>query len=316
MDSGNLTDNIDIIAPFHVLRGDNWHAIDLYVQSQPKATLWSVRPPHPEYASRYPIHTIRPFQGNTPAASKLLICGTETEIGSWYEHGTARHVILMLDTLESLRVYQTLNRLGKPGKHLSIQYATQALKDMIGLPGEVVTPLFNATRFLANTTIPNEQEHAKFKIGRASRDVRIKHHWRDPIFYRRLLDEDMQLEVVGGTCLLPLMQPADNLHLLPVKPQQALANFMRGLDCFFYRTSPSSRGGVDRILFEAMACGLPIVAEKRDENTALISNGENGFLFMDEQQALDYIMQLRKDRSLREQISNEAMRTMQKIAVQ
>lgn len=318
----NLTGNIDIIAPFHVSRGDNWHAIDLLHALRSRAnttlsnitlsnvTLWSAKEPHAEYSGNYQIHTIRPFSGGIPTAHTLLIFGSEVEIGSWYLNCAARHIVLITSHHESNLLYKTMHKLNKADRQVRISYMTHALKHMAGLPGEVALPAFDAERFLTRGITTDRPHDLVFKVGRASRDVRAKHHFRDPSFYRQLISAGMHIEIAGGTCLAPWLEQADQLRLMPVRPHYQLPDFLHGLDCFFYRTSLSNRGGIDRILLEAMACGLPVVTEASGSNQEFIENGENGFLFKEEEEARHYIIKLRDDEDLRSQIGIEARNTI------
>ncbi|HEY8118302.1 MAG TPA: glycosyltransferase [Methylophilaceae bacterium] len=305
-------DSIDIIAPFHVLRGDNWHAIDLYlnllnkVDSKSAPRLWSMRQAHPEYANGYPIHAIRPFNGEIPTANRLVILGPSVDIGNWYEHNKAEQVVLIYNELESRLLFQALNRLYRASQVITIHYATQALKDATGLPGEVVMPAFNADRFMSHLTSSRASKSFGFKIGRTSRDILLKHHFRDPALYKRLVVEGFTIEIAGGTCLSSQLVNTDNINLLPVLPQKHLPDFLSNLDCFFYRTSPSNRGEVDRVILEAMAYGLPVVVENREAYIELIDSGNNGFLFTSEEEAIDQLRSLRDIAALRTKLSSKA----------
>jgi glycosyltransferase involved in cell wall biosynthesis len=74
---------------------------------------------------------------------------------------------------------------------------------------------------------------------------------------------------------------------------------LQGLDCFFYRTSEVIWETFGRVVFEAMACGLPVVCHRRGGYVANIDDGRNGFLFDTNEEALSIIRRLQHEPSLR-----------------
>jgi glycosyltransferase involved in cell wall biosynthesis len=102
---------------------------------------------------------------------------------------------------------------------------------------------------------------------------------------------------MGGTCLAPELHGAPNVELLPAGAEDA-ATFLRGLDCFLYRTSRNWFEGYGRVVAEAMATGLPVVAGRPGGYVDYIAHGVNGCLFDATPDAAAAVLSLRRDRAL------------------
>ena len=59
--------------------------------------------------------------------------------------------------------------------------------------------------------------------------------------------------------------------------------------------------------YEAMACGLPQVCRKDDCLINVIENGENGFIYENEQEFTDAVSKILLDKELREKMSRKAL---------
>ena len=104
----------------------------------------------------------------------------------------------------------------------------------------------------------------------------------------------------------------ESVTLLPMGAQEAHL-FLQGLDCFFYRTSEEWLEPWGRIVPEAMACGLPVVCHNRGGYAEIIEHGRNGFLFESQQEALEILLGLKEDPTLREQIGKAARKTAEEL---
>ena len=123
----------------------------------------------------------------------------------------------------------------------------------------------------------------------------------------------MSVRLMGGTILMRHFPPSradDAIELLPPGATDA-ASFLRSLDCFFYRTSPRWFEVAGRVVAEAMACGLPVVCSREIGFAELITHGQDGFLFddNDDDAALAYMVRLAGDAQLRRNMGEAARRT-------
>ncbi len=117
---------------------------------------------------------------------------------------------------------------------------------------------------------------------------------------------------MGGTCLRDRFAGAGVASLLPAGSTPSV-DFLQGLDCFYYRTSDHWLEAFGRVVFEAMACGLPVVCGRRGGYADYIVHGVNGFLFDTSEQAIALILKLRDNAALRERIGHAARRSVEAL---
>jgi glycosyltransferase involved in cell wall biosynthesis len=289
----------------------DWQAIDLYLQYSKtyRAMLWSPRDVNQTLKMQYPIQEIKAYSGQSPSTGTLIICGAHTEIGHWYENTHFDKVILIHNLVSPTVLYKALNRLTLYGRKVEIIYVSEMVKQIAGLIGEVVHHIPHAERFkpiVKNTY----QESKSFTVGRISTDVLSKHHHGDPKVYRALADLDMQVRVIGGTCLAPWVNQTQyqygNIHLLPAIPQTDVAQTYNGFDCFYYRTPSTVREAYGLGVIEAILSGLPVVCHRSGGYAEVIQHGINGFLFDTENEAIELISLLKNNANLCQEIGNQA----------
>jgi glycosyltransferase involved in cell wall biosynthesis len=158
---------------------------------------------------------------------------------------------------------------------------------------------------------PRPRAHNCFTVGRYSRDSAEKHHADDPALYRRLADAGCTVRIMGG------LSQADRIGDARVELSAAGSlppyEFLKGLDCFLYRVREDLYEAFGRVIAEAMACGVPVVAEDRGGYADFIEDGRNGFLFKDNEEAFAQVMALKQDLSLRAEIAANARRTVEEM---
>lgn len=71
---------------------------------------------------------------------------------------------------------------------------------------------------------------------------------------------------------------------------------MASLDCFFYRTRDDWFEAFGRVIFEAMAAGLPVVASSRGGYAHYLHSGEDSLVFSNTAEALAHLNALKQDR--------------------
>ena len=118
-------------------------------------------------------------------------------------------------------------------------------------------------------------------------------------------------EVLGGTCMAASFPSTPGLELLPARSTD-MAPFLRSLDCYFYRTSTWVEPW-GRVVLEAMACGLPVVASRIGGYAQVIRHNENGFLFDTTEEACALVRQLCQDPALRARVGANARRSAEAL---
>lgn len=283
-----------IIAPFLHANGGDWQAIDLYLhlrESTEAVHLWAAQAPHPALRC-YPIREIRPYQQQAPQDGTLYIVGATTPIGHWYAKGKFDRVVLMHNLFGQEVFYRCMQRLNAmQPRQIEICYASQLVKDSIGLPGEVRHPLPHAGRFSPHTAAATSK-HRPFTVGRISRDVKTKHHPRDISLYRELADRGIHIRIVGGTCLAPWLADTPNIELLPEIAQHEVPAMLASFDCFFYRVTSQTREAFGMVVAEAALSGMPVVAYDEGGYSEWLRDKANGFLFRSNAEAVDKILDM------------------------
>jgi glycosyltransferase involved in cell wall biosynthesis len=89
--------------------------------------------------------------------------------------------------------------------------------------------------------------------------------------------------------------------------------FLQGLDCFVYRVGENLFEAWGRVIAEAMAVGLPVVAERRGGYTEFIQDGSTGFLFDTTEEAVQIVKRLKEDPALRREIGGNARQAITEL---
>src|SRR5690606_34590192 len=138
---------------------------------------------------------------------------------------------------------------------------------------------------------PAAEADQPFTVGRLSRDAMDKHHPDDPALYRMLASRGIRGRIMGGPCLEPALRGVEGVELLAAGAEPA-TGFYRSLDVFLDRTGASTEA-YGRVVAEAMATGLPVVAQARGGYAEVLENDVSGFLFHAQEAAYAAVLALK-----------------------
>ena len=264
------------------------------LQGRRECVLWSSDPPHPVYAAMG-VRQIDMGTGQYPQGGMLLLGGVHVGVGPWLAAGQFERVAMRYNLPQHERLFRMTGHLRKvTGREPELLFASESLRMGVGLPGRFEASLIRLDPFMA---VPVERPAGRpFTVGRASRDTLEKHHPDDVFIYRMLAAQGVQVRIMGGSCLAPWLDGVQGVELLATG-HIPMPEFTASLDAFFYRTG-SFYEAYGRVVFEAMASGLPVVASTYGGFAEQIETGVTGFLFDTREEAWDALMRLRDDRGL------------------
>jgi glycosyltransferase involved in cell wall biosynthesis len=291
--------------------GADWRTVEMYesLRAERSVRLWSRFRPARVFVERYPVELIRPWLGRWPVGGTFIFIGAYFRVGHWFKAAFPQRTILIYNTQQPDRLAKVLARLEAWHRTpVEVVYTSPLLRRLSDRPGPVIESPIDIARFAPVVT--RERGSRPFTVGRLSRDIATKHHRDDPEVYRALAGAGVSLRIMGGTFIRERLDAA--IDVLPAGAQRAV-DFLHGLDCFYYRTSDQWLEAYGRVVFEAMACGLPVVCGRRGGYADYIAHGVNGFLFDTNEQALALIFRLRDDAALRDRIGLAARRTVEEL---
>jgi glycosyltransferase involved in cell wall biosynthesis len=150
----------------------------------------------------------------------------------------------------------------------------------------------------------------EIKVGRLSRDAPDKHNSDDLPIYRELAGRNVKVRLQGASCLVEHLRDP-NIEIMPGGAEPA-ARFLQSLDIFYYRSGCHVET-FGRVVFEAMACGLPVVCHNYGGYADWIVHGENGFLFSRSDEAREILGQLIANPRLRHVVGANARKTIESM---
>ncbi len=295
--------------------GSELRAIELYklLEEVADVMIWSEHEPSSKLSSQVPIRRIRPRRGMFPWYGTMVFVGFYFTVGRWVRYSFARRRIIICNTFpNNLGSYRAMRRRLSCGTRWPIEviYAGHEIAEAIGESGPIFSSPIDLNRFRPRVPIRRDD---RFRIGRVSRDDLTKHHDGAATLYRRLLSAGCSVRIMGGTVLRHwLPETVSGLELLPSDAEDCAA-FLQGLDCFIYRTNDSWFESFGRVIFEAMATGLPVVAHRRGGYARFLKNGEDALLFDTDEQAFELVMRLKSNLELRQCIGRNARRRVEEM---
>lgn len=278
--------------------------------------IWSDLPVSSAYAGDA-ISSIQPFARQYPASGVLLIAGVHMQAGVWLKYTKFERIILFYNLANHGQLFAVVEDIRHAtGLEPELVFVSHMLQKSVGLPGQVIRSLMDVARFTrvaeerlalngTRSSSGSGEGRSPLVVGRISRDAPDKHHPEDPALYRMLASQGVRIRIMGGMCLASILSGVEGIELLPAGDMPA-ADFYRSLDIFFYRTGASVEA-YGRVVLEAMASGLPVVAHSRGGYAEAVEDGVSGFLVHTQEQAWDTLMRLCTSSELRTDLGRAAM---------
>ena len=295
--------------------GSEQEALSLYALLKDRAdvSLWATSSKvSRELMRQFPIRRVARRPGAFPQGGTYVFIGAHWRNKLWpYFVQKPRRLIYLYNTFHPKVVALTSampRLLGWPRTEYVLISSFQSR--LLSLPGEVHPSPIDIERFRPAPRSP-DASHPRIVIGRMSRDVPEKHHPDDIALYRRLAASGYAVRLQGASCLADRLAPEDGIALSPEGAMPA-ADFLQGLDIFYYR-SHTHVETFGRVVFEAMACALPVVCHVNGGYADAIRHGENGFLFETTEEAAALLERLAADAGLRARLGAAARATVEQM---
>ena len=283
--------------------GSELHALDLGQRLSRYANVfyWSPEFPDPHLHLEHGVNTIDSSTGRYPQGGVFVFIGVYFALGPWLAKARPERIIILYNTFDAVRLSAFIRKM-RDFTELKVEllFCSDMMRIEAALPG-----LFEPSpiELPASSSCIKVREN-RFIIGRHSRDVVEKHGPKDGVVYAALIAQGAQVRLLGATCMKKIFPDIAGLELLPAQ-RGGVTEFLQGLDVFFYRTGTWIEPW-GRVVLEAMALGLPVVAHRRGGYAQAIDHGIDGFLFDDDQQAIELLNQLRRNPDLRRKIGAAA----------
>ena len=280
------------------------------VREQAETHLWSEYEPVKEFTSAFPVRKIQCRYLSFPRRGTFVFMGVYFRIGHWIWATRPDRIVVIYNTDQPDRLNKNLRRIAGCGVLPEVVSSSQALNRKLGLELPILESPIELAPFLGlGATRP---KHHMFTVGRLSRDDDYKHHAEDPSLYKKLAAKGCRVRIMGGTCLAAALAGIPNVELLPAGAEDQ-ATFLRSLDCFIYRTAETWFEAFGRVIFEAMASGLPVVAAQRGGYADYLNHGHDSLLFASTASAVAHVERLRGDTFLRRAMGEAATATAKRV---
>lgn len=303
---------IHLINPLKNIGGSELRTLKLYdlLSLHAEVHLWSEDIIHPQISESYNIEKISLIDNIYPRGGTMVFVGVYRIPGNWVYKTHANRTIVIFNTPHIDPLPHMLLTLSSLRCKIEMVYAAHWMRKLIHYPGPVQPSPIDLNLFFP--PLASMKKNTSFTIGRLSRDDITKHHLPDTELYRKLLRAGVRVRIMGGTLFEDAIGKIDDIELIPVGTEPANL-FLKSLDCFYYRTNHRWFEPSGRVIMEAMATGLPVVAHKNGGYAEWIVHGKNGFLFETEEEAFNIILFLKNNPAVRQKIGSAARKTVEDV---
>ena len=263
----------------------------------------------PELVEQFGIKPLGLASGQRPDGGTYVFVGSHWRNRIWPYLGPApQRLIYVYNTfhLKILTLTSTHPRLLRWPKTEYV-FISDFQQRQVGVNGAVHPSPIDIAQFKPDPSVTR----SRLVIGRLSRDTDDKHDDDDLALYREWSAQGADVRLQGATCLSGKLGNESNIELLAEGATPA-ADFLRSLDIFYYRTGTHVET-FGRVVFEAMACALPVVCHRRGGYADWIRHGENGFIFDTTEGARQIVGRLQADPALRASIGQRARETVESM---
>jgi glycosyltransferase involved in cell wall biosynthesis len=266
-------------------------------------TVWAARDASPGLVAEAQAQVINPVLGRFPRHGTLVFVGTYFSVGRWIALASPRRVLVIFNTDQPQWLRDNLARIAASGCSAEVIYTSVGLRTRHRGVGPVLESTIDLSRFPFRD--PRDAPARVFTVGRLSRDDVTKHHAEDPALYRRLAAAGIRVRLMGATCIARELAGVPGIEILPEGAMTATA-FLRGLDAFTYRTSNTWYEAFGRVVFEAMAAGVPVACTAAGGFAHYLASGANALLAQSTDELAGAVIALRDDAALAARIARRA----------
>jgi glycosyltransferase involved in cell wall biosynthesis len=266
-------------------------------------TVWAARDASPGLVAEARAQVINPVLGRFPRHGTMVFVGTYFSVGRWIALASPRRVLVIFNTDQPHWLRDNLARIAASGCSAEVVYTSVGLRTRHRGVGPVLESTIDLTRFAFQD--PRDAPSRVFTVGRLSRDDVTKHHAEDPALYRRLAAAGLRVRLMGATCIARELDGVPGIEILPEGAMSA-QTFLRGLDAFVYRTSNTWYEAFGRVVFEAMAAGVPVACTAAGGFSHYLTSGANALIAQSTDELAGAVIALRDDAAFAARIARRA----------